>query len=105
MSEILLDFAADAVRDQDMRTLGIRLDQYAIAVRSARDTMVGSQRNARKLPEGFKDLELALRGQISRLEYMSRGLSGEQTRLLDAALDVARMVRGNVQQALGLQSG
>ena len=48
MSEILLDFAADAVRDQDVRALGIRLDQYVISVRSARDTMMGSQRNARK---------------------------------------------------------
>ena len=88
-----------------MRALGIRLDQYVIAVRSARDTMIGSQRNARKRPEGFKDLELALRGQISRLEYMSRGLSGEQTRPFDTALDVARMVQGNLQQALGLQAG
>jgi hypothetical protein len=104
MSEILLDFAAGAARSQDMRVMGIRLEQYAMAVRAACDN-IHSDQNAGRRPQAFKELELAMRGQINRLEDMSRGLPGDQRPPVDAAIDVARSVRDELQHALHPQAG
>jgi len=104
ISEILLDFAADAAKARDARLLTTRLNQYTAAIRNARDTMTRSGRNAEQLPQGFDDLEGAINGQLRHLENMSRGLPADQSQVVEAAIEAATMVREDMLRLLGSQA-
>ena len=101
ISEILLSFVADAAREQDSENLSVLLDQYLTAIRAARDTMVESGRDAKRQPEGYRDLERALRGQTRLLREISVQLLADQRQRVESAAAVAMSVQ---KEMLGLLS-
>jgi hypothetical protein len=100
ISEILLSFASEALRDgaiADMKTL---MGQYITAVESARDAMADSNRDAERRPSGFKELEIAMRGQLRRLEDMRRQLVVDERKPVDDAIAVAGAIRDEMLRHL-----
>ena len=93
ISEILLDFAGIAVRDNDLESRRTLLDQYVTAITAARDVMIDSDRDAERNPSGYKDLELSLRQQIRRLQELNRSVSFEERGPVEAALNRATAIR------------
>jgi len=67
ISKLLLSFASDAAHERDIGDLNALMDQLVATMKAARDTMVMSDTDAEH-PEGYKDLETALRthGQFLR---------------------------------------
>jgi len=74
ITQLLIDSVADAARESNFETMGMLLDEYMEAVRSAQTTMVNSGRDPTVEPAGFTDLELALREEARRLQDISRSL-------------------------------
>lgn len=100
ISQILLDFAAGAGREGNMKDMQSLLDQYVTAIRSARDTIINSDRNAERDPEGYRDLEISLRGQIGQLQDLNRSLSVDDRPAVQNAIDIALSVREQVFRRL-----
>ena len=100
ISEILLDFAASAMAADDFEAVKGLLDQYGTTVAAARDTMWDSDRDPLRDPEGYRDLELSLRGQIRRLEDLSRSQIVDQREPFDAALQRATAAREDMLKKL-----
>src|SRR5262245_48097492 len=55
ISEILLSFIGDAVKNGDFDMMQKRLDEYSAAIDDALQTMVNTGRDANRHPGGFKD--------------------------------------------------
>jgi hypothetical protein len=86
ISTLLLDFVAGAARDHQTDAMESLLEQYLTAIRSARDTIANSDRDPTRNPAGYKDLELALRQQVRRLEDLSRTLAFDERGGVDRAV-------------------
>src|SRR5262245_39399777 len=100
ISQILLDFAGGAARDGDITGMSSLLDQYVITIRAARDTMLNSDRDPLRRPAGYKELELALRDQIRRLQDMGVSLSSRERAAVTTALEVANAVHEQIFRRL-----
>jgi hypothetical protein len=100
ISHLLLSFASDALREQNTNDLSGLMDQYITTIRSARDTMILSDRDAERRPDGYKDLEIALRGQLRLLQDISRVLLAEQREPVDRAITVGTSVREEILRLL-----
>jgi hypothetical protein len=96
ISNILLDFVSSAARDGDFEGMRALLDQYGTAITAARDVMWESDRDALRNPAGYKDLELALRQHIRRLEELRRSLTIDEREAVDAAVTRAMNIRGEM---------
>ena len=104
ISRLLLDFVAGAARDHQTDVMGPLLEQYTAAIRSARDAIVNSERDAARNPSGYKDLELALRQNERRLGDIGRTLSFDERAGVEAARNVAAMIRGELIKLIFPQS-
>jgi hypothetical protein len=93
ISTILLTFTSEAVREGDTGVVRTLIDQYIAAVQRARDTMVMSNRDAERRPGGYKELEIALRGQLRFLEDINKQLVLEERKPLADAIATAVSVR------------
>jgi hypothetical protein len=93
ISNILVDFVGSAARDGDFEGMRALLDQYGTAITTARDVMWESDRDALRNPAGYKDLELALRQHIRRLEEVRRSVTIDEREALDAAVARAMSIR------------
>jgi hypothetical protein len=100
ISDVLLSFASDAVRDGTIEELGVLMDQYVTAIRAARDTMTASKRDPERKPQGYRDLELALRGQTRSLRDLGGQLLVDQRESLDRAAATASSIREELLQLL-----
>jgi hypothetical protein len=100
ISDILVSFAADAVKDGTIEELSILMDQYVGAIQSARDTMVTSRRDPERRPQGYRDLELALRGHTRLLRDIGTQLLVDQREPLDRAATTASSIREELLQLL-----
>ena len=100
ISDLLLDFAAGAARDHDAGSLAPLLDQYAAAIRSARDAIVNSDRDPTRKRSGYEGLEMALSLQTRRLQDINLKLTVEERPPLDLALGVATSIRDELMQLL-----
>jgi hypothetical protein len=100
ISNILLSFASDAVKDGTTEELAVLLDQYVTAIRSARDTMVASKRDAERRPQGYRDLELALRAHTQTLRDLGRQLLVDQREPVDRAAAAASSIREELLRLL-----
>src|SRR5262245_45373992 len=100
ISDILLSFASDAVKDGTPEELGVLMDQYVTAIRSAHDTMVESKRDPERRPQGYRDLELALRAQTRSLRDIGTQLLVDQREPLDRAGAVAVSIREELLRLL-----
>lgn len=104
ISGFLLDFIAGAARDHDVEAIGSLADQYTSAIRSARDTIVGSDRDATQRPAGYKDLELALRQQSRRLDDISSSLSLDERAPITRARETVDSIQEELLRLLFPQS-
>jgi hypothetical protein len=100
ISDILLSFASEAIDISDHNDLKTLLDQYVVAVQSARETMVNSNRDAERRPAGYKELEIAVRGQIRLLEDMSARLTLDERKPVEDAIAAATSVRDDMLRLL-----
>src|SRR5437667_10000429 len=75
ISDLLLSFAADAAREQahdDFRNL---LNKYGRTIRTARETIVNSERRPDRRHQGYTGLEVALRRHVRTLQKLRTKLS------------------------------
>jgi len=104
ISTLLLDFITGAAHDHQADVMRPLLDQYTMAIRSARDTIVNSDRDPTRNPAGYKDLELALRQQTRRLDDVGRTLTLDERAELEVARSVATMIRTELIRLIFPQS-
>jgi hypothetical protein len=104
ISTLLLDFVAGAARDHQSDAMESLLEQYLTAIQSARDTIANSDRDPTRNPAGYKDLELALRQHVRRLEDLSRTLAFDERGGVDRAVIVTTTIRGELIRLLFPQS-
>jgi hypothetical protein len=104
ISEIVLTFVSDALRSGATGDIPVLMEQYIAAVRGGRDTMVESRRDAERRPGGYKDLEIAVRGQLRALQDMSRQLVFDERKPIEEAIAAATSVREDMLRLLFPQS-
>lgn len=100
ISEILLEDVAESVKDGQFDNLEQQLTAYSETIQAAHDGLVESGRIASKKPAGFKELEIALRRQIRKLEDFARVLNLQRRVPLEKARNFASTVRNKVLKAL-----
>jgi hypothetical protein len=100
IADLLLSFAADAAREQANDDLGNLLTQYTATVSTARDTVVDSEHQPDRHPQGYKDLEAALGRQLRTLQEL-RGRTGAAVHTpIDEAIKSASTIREEMVQIL-----
>ena len=77
ISELVISFMGDAIGDGDFERLERRTAEYREVILNARDTMMNSGRDASRRDAGFRDLEIALRQQVSQLDDIGSLLTFE----------------------------
>ena len=77
ISELVISFMGDAIDDGDFERLERRTAEYREVILNARDTMMNSGRDASRRDAGFRDLEIALRQQVSQLDDIGSLLTFE----------------------------
>jgi hypothetical protein len=97
ISKLLLSFASDAVHERDFDDLNALMDQLIATMKAARDTMVTSDIDAKRHPEGYKDLEGVLRAHGQFLRDLRSQLTVEERRKVE---DAQQAVAGLRQEIL-----
>jgi hypothetical protein len=100
VSDLLLSFAADAAREKapdDFRDL---LIEYGRTIRTARETIVNSERKPNGQPQGYRDLEDALRGQVRTLQGFRINVNPGNEEPLDQAIQLASAIREEMMNIL-----
>jgi hypothetical protein len=92
ISDLLLDFVADAARDHDAESLMPLVNQYVSTIRSARDTIVNSDRQAIQKAVAYKDLEIAISLQTRRLQAITGALTIDERPPFERALSAANSI-------------
>jgi len=100
ISDLLLDGVGDAARDGDFDLMEQELDEYAAVIQDAHNDLIESGRNAVKRPNGFKELEIALRKHVRKFEDLARTLNLEQRIGLEKTKDLAGTIRDKLLKAL-----
>jgi hypothetical protein len=100
ISEILLTLTSDAIRTRDMEIMEERLDAYVAAIQDAHTTMVKTGRDAHRKPNGFKELEIALRRHMNQLKDISGALTFDQRDPVEKAREEAIRIRDELLKAL-----
>ena len=100
ISEILLSLAGEAVKTGEPEVLEKRLKEYVEAIQDAHQSMIKTGRDAHRKPNGFKDLEIALRRQIRTLDDIGRTLTFDQREPVDKAKQEASDIRDDLLKAL-----
>jgi hypothetical protein len=100
ISQLLLSFASDALRERDLTDVNGLLDQYVLAIQTARDTIAGSERDAVRDPAGYRDLETSLRQDLNSLQDISRQMFVEDRGSINRATTVATSIREQMARRL-----
>lgn len=100
ISSILLDFATSLASDGNMDGMKTLLVQYQTTIQDASDTMINSDRDARTNPAGFRDLDEALRPQVSRLKALKERVTPVDRQPVDTALSTANSARERILKLL-----
>jgi hypothetical protein len=93
IAQLLIDSVADAARVDNFEVMGPLLKEYKDVIRSAHETLVNSSRDPTEEPEGFTDLELALREEARRLQDITRSLRVDDRPSIECALATAVSIR------------
>jgi hypothetical protein len=96
ISDILLTFAADAVRDQDHEAFRELLVEYGRTIGAARDTIMTAERSSRPKPKVYSDLDNALGRQVQTLQNFGVGLEEADHESLDDAIQLATAIRQQI---------
>lgn len=100
ISEVLLASVSVSIQSGDYSMMERQLNEYSAAIEDAHRTMVDSGRNAQKKAGGFKDLEIALRKQVQRLDDLGRLLTVDRRPSLERVKGVATTIRNGLLKAL-----
>jgi hypothetical protein len=100
ISDILVEDVGDAVRQGNVAEMEKQLAAYAETIESAHQELVDSGRNAAKKPNGFKELEIALRQHIRRFDELSRMLNLQNRVPVEKTKSLATGIRDNLLKAL-----
>jgi hypothetical protein len=100
ISDILLEDVAESVKDGEYDVMEQQLTAYADTIETAHRSLIESGRNAAKKPSGFKELEIALRKHVRKLDDFGRVLNLQRRIALDKAKDLATGIRDKLLKAL-----
>jgi hypothetical protein len=100
ISDILLEEVAESVKDGQFGEMEQKLTVYAETIQASHNGLIESGRNASKKPEGFKELEIALRKHVRKLEDFARVLNLQRRLPLEKARDLAGGIRDKLLKAL-----
>jgi hypothetical protein len=100
ISDILMADVSEAVRKSDYDDLEMQLTAYAETIEGAHRALVDSGRDAVKKPSGFKELEIALRQHVRKLDELSRMLNLQRRVPLEKTKDLASGIRDKLLKAL-----
>ncbi len=93
IAQLIIDSVQDAAHSDDFERMGSLLTDYSSTIRSAQQMMLHSGRNPAEAPEGFTNLELALREEARRLQDISRSLRVDDRHPVELALGTAVSIR------------
>jgi hypothetical protein len=100
IGDLFLSFAADAARERALEDVDGLLEQYTRNIRAARDTMVESDRDPRRYPAGYRDLDGALRRHAGMLREIRSRLAPAERNAVDRAMEAAAAVRAEMAERL-----
>jgi hypothetical protein len=100
ISELLLEGVGESLEKENVAEMEQRLTQYADTIQQAHQSLVDSGRNAVKKPNGFKELEIALRKHTRKLEDFARMLNLQQRVPLEKVKNFARGIQEKLLKAL-----
>ena len=93
ISQLLIDSITDAARENNFEAMTMLLDEYLEVVRSAEEALVSSGHDPTEEPEGFTDLELALREEGRRLRDITRSLRVDDRPSIEVASGATASIR------------
>jgi hypothetical protein len=93
ISDLLLSFASDAVRQQAHDDVVNLLNEYVRTIRTARETIVDSERPPARQPQGYTELEGALRRQVKTLQGLRTQVDAADQGTVDQVIEVASSIR------------
>jgi hypothetical protein len=93
IARLLIDSVQGAAQGDNFERMDSLLTDYSVTIRSAQQTIVQSGLDPAQEPEGFTDLELALREEARRLLDISRSLRVDDRKPVELALGTAVSIR------------
>ena len=100
ISELLLDGVGESIKNESFTEMEHQLTLYAETIQSAHQSLIDSGRNAVKKPEGFRELEIALRKHSRKFEDLARMLNLQRRAPVEDTKDFARDIQEKLLKAL-----
>jgi len=100
ISELLISFMGDSARAGDFEQLDEHVEEYRVAVTEARDTMVNSGRDPARRSAGFRELEIALRQHVRRLDDIGSLLTFDYREPIEELITEVSEIRDELIKAL-----
>lgn len=100
ISELLISFMGDSARAGNFEQMDEHVEEYRTAVTDAHDTMVNSGRDPARRSAGFKELEIALRQQVRRLDDIGSLLTFEYREPIEGLITEVTGIRDELIKAL-----
>jgi hypothetical protein len=100
ISDLVLEFISDSVRADNVDSLDANINDYRAAILDARDSLVQSRRDPLRKPQGFRDVELALRRQSRRLDDLAKELPVEQRQQINKLIEEVKVIRNEMLNAI-----
>lgn len=91
IADILLSFAAEAASEKDVDDFRSLLIEYGRTIRTARETIINSERPAAR--QSYADLANGLRRQAKTLQDLRIKVSATDREPLDQAIQIASSIR------------
>lgn len=100
ISELVISFMGDAIGENDFERLERRTAEYGELIREARNTIMNSGRDASRRPDGFQELEIALRQQVRQLDDIGGLLTFEYRQPIERLITEAMEIRDELISVL-----
>jgi len=100
VSDLVLEFISDSVRADNVDSLDANINDYRAAILDARASLVQSGRDPLQKPQGFRDVELALRRQSRRLDDLAKELPVEQRQQISKLIEEVKVIRDEMLNAI-----
>lgn len=100
ISELLISFMGDSARAGNFEQMDEHVEEYRTAVTDARDTMVNSGRDPARRSAGFRELEIALRQHVRRLNDIGSLLTFEYREPIEGLITEVAGIRDELIKAL-----
>jgi hypothetical protein len=100
ISKILLDFVSSALEEGEFDGLNRRLIQYTTSIQAARDAMVGWAPDPGQKPAGYRELEIATREHLRKLERIRSSLDPAKRESVDNARQTTDLIHTEMLRLL-----